>query len=153
MSMEGARMMEVGEMPTKRHGTRMTRIGQIFTDIFNPCVSVSSVQSVFYRNPATIDDDKKPQMNADERRLIASVHRKGRKERKAAQHELLYSCVTKIRYGINNELVLTDTNSGHSEFVRVRISSLLISISRLSYAPTHERAQPAVHLRLSRAGG
>ncbi|MCZ7384482.1 MAG: hypothetical protein O8C63_07010 [Candidatus Methanoperedens sp.] len=30
--------------------TRMTRIGRIFTDEFNPCASVSSVQSVFYHN-------------------------------------------------------------------------------------------------------
>ncbi|GFO96074.1 hypothetical protein ig2599ANME_0260 [groundwater metagenome] len=79
-------------------------------------------------------------MNADERRLIASVHRKGRKERKVAQKELFYSSVNKIRYGINNELERTDTNSGHSEFVRVRISSLLISVLRLLCAPAHERA-------------
>ena len=32
---------------TKRIRTRMTRIGRIFTDILNPCVSVSSVLSVF----------------------------------------------------------------------------------------------------------
>ena len=42
-----------------------------------------------YRNPATIDDDKKPQMNGDERRYVQAAdfgkitHRKGRKERKA----------------------------------------------------------------------
>ncbi len=30
--------------------TRMTRIRRIFTDNFNPCASVSSVQSVFYHN-------------------------------------------------------------------------------------------------------
>ena len=34
-----------------RGGTRMTRIGRIFTDTINPCASVSSVQSVFYCNP------------------------------------------------------------------------------------------------------
>ena len=32
----------------------------------------------------------KPQMNADERRLIVSVHRKGREERKAQQHKCFY---------------------------------------------------------------
>jgi hypothetical protein len=99
----------------------------------------------------------------DERRCIVATdyvkttHRKGRKERKAMQQEPLRSGVTKIRYGINNELERTDTNSGHSEFVRVRISSLLISVLRLLCAPAHERAPPqpapAVHLRLSRAGG
>ncbi|VVB97833.1 Uncharacterised protein [uncultured archaeon] len=31
-----------------KNSTRMTRIGRIFTD--NLCASVSSVQSVFYRN-------------------------------------------------------------------------------------------------------
>jgi hypothetical protein len=34
----------------QRIRTRMTLIGRIFTDIFNPCVSVSSVQSVFHPN-------------------------------------------------------------------------------------------------------
>lgn len=83
------------------------------------------------------------------------IHRKVRKERKAAQHEPLLSCVTNIRYGINNELERTDTNSGHSELVRVRFSSLLISVLRLLCATAHERApmQPALHLRTSRAGG
>ncbi len=33
-----------------RNGTRMTQIRQIFTDNFNPCASVSSVKSVFYRS-------------------------------------------------------------------------------------------------------
>ena len=33
----------------QRYRTRMTRIRRIFTDNFNPCVSVSSAQSVFYR--------------------------------------------------------------------------------------------------------
>lgn len=37
--------------------TRMTPIGRIFTDIHDPCVSVSSVLSVFYHNPILIDDD------------------------------------------------------------------------------------------------
>ncbi len=52
------------EMLLSQRGTRMTLIGRIFTDIFNPWVSVSSVQSVFYRIPRIIDDDKKPQMRA-----------------------------------------------------------------------------------------
>jgi hypothetical protein len=43
---------------------------------------------------------------------------------------------------------LTSVNSGHSEFVRVRISSLLMHL----FAPAHERAPPVVHLRSSRAG-
>jgi hypothetical protein len=36
-------------------------------------------RSMFYRNPVIIDDDKKPQMNADKRRLIALFYRKERK--------------------------------------------------------------------------
>ncbi len=122
-------MREIEEMPAKRYGTRMTRIGRIFTDIFNPCVSVSSVQSVFYSIPPIIDDDKKPQMNADERRYIPvtyfvkTIHRKGRKERKAMQHESL----------------------------RPLRSLRLNAFS----TPAPERAQPApaVHLGLSRAEG
>ncbi|TRZ89281.1 MAG: hypothetical protein D4R88_05790 [Methanosarcinales archaeon] len=43
-----------------RTGTRISRIGRIYTD---PCASVSSAQSVFYRNPSMIDDDIKPQGN------------------------------------------------------------------------------------------
>jgi hypothetical protein len=35
--------------PSSRFRTRMTRIARIFTD---PCVSVSSAQSVFYFNPS-----------------------------------------------------------------------------------------------------
>ena len=79
------------------------------------------------------------------------IHRKGRKEREAAQHEPLLSCVSKTRYGINSELRRTETNSGYSEFVRVRISS----VSNLLFAPAPERAPPApaVHSRSSRAGG
>lgn len=75
--------------------------------------------------------------------------------REAVQKESLLSCVKKIRYDINNELRRTETNSGHSEFVRVRISSLLISVLRYLYTPAHKRAPPelAVHLRTSRAGG
>jgi hypothetical protein len=66
-----------------RPGTRITRIGRIFTD---PCASASSVQSVFYRTPPIIDDDKKPQMNADKRRFIALFHRE---ERKAEEQKSL----------------------------------------------------------------
>ncbi len=147
-------MMEIGARPR----TRMTRIGRIFTDTFNPC---ASAQSVFHRNSTTIENNKKPQINADERRyfpasdFIKTIHRKVRKERKATQHKSLRSCAKKIRYGINNELVLTDTNSRHSEFVRVRISSLLISVLNLLYVPAHGRApmQPALRPRMSRAGG
>ncbi len=58
------------EVLLQRHGTRMTRIGRIFTDIFDPCVSASSVQSVFYRNPATIDDDKEPQIDTEGSELL-----------------------------------------------------------------------------------
>ncbi|MCG2736131.1 MAG: hypothetical protein L6282_07020 [Candidatus Methanoperedenaceae archaeon] len=127
--MEGGRIAEIGEMQTKRYGTRMTQIGRIFTDIFNPCVSASSAQSVFYRIPPIIYDDKKPQMNADERRYIPvtyfvkTSHRKGRKERKAMQQESLRP-----------------------------LRSLRLNASS---APAHERAppSPAVHLRTSRAGG
>ena len=82
---------------------------------------------------------------------MKTIHRKVRKERKAMRQESLLSCVTKIRYDINNELRRTETNSCYSEFVRVRISSLL----NLLFAPAHERAplQPALHTRSSRAGG
>ncbi len=45
-----------------RPGTRMTWIKRIYTD---PCVSVSSAQSVFYRIYTIIEDHKKPQMNAE----------------------------------------------------------------------------------------
>ncbi|MCX9075054.1 MAG: hypothetical protein OIN88_10425 [Candidatus Methanoperedens sp.] len=92
---------------------------------------------------------------------------KEHKVRKAAQQESqspLRSGVIKIRYGINNELERTDTNSGHSEFVRVRLSSLLMSILLFSLRPwrslrlnlfsaqVHGRApQPALHS--SGAGG
>ncbi len=37
------------EVLQQRYRTRMTRIRRIFTDMINPCVSASSVQSVFYR--------------------------------------------------------------------------------------------------------
>ena len=155
--------------------TRMTWIGRIFTDIFNPWVSASSAQSVFYPM------DNKPQRSQRTQREVSilcalcvlcgrmilptakdfykNIHRKGRKEREAAQHELLLSCVTKTRYGINNELERTDTNSGYSEFVRVRISSLLMSILLFSLrpwsslrlnafsTPAHERAPPAPAVR------
>ncbi len=122
-------MMEIGEMPTKRYGTRMTRIRRIFTDTFNPCLSVSSVQSVFHRIPPIIDDDKKPQMKAYERKYIPvtyfvkTTHRKGRKERKAMQHESLRP-----------------------------LRSLRLNVFS---APAHGRAPPApaVHSRTSRAGG
>jgi hypothetical protein len=102
-----------------------------------------------------VGEAQKPQINADERRLIASVHRKVSKERKAIHQEPLLSYVKKIRCGINNELGLTDTNSRHSELVRVRLSSLLISVLRLLSAPSHESAPPqfALQSRLSRAGG
>ncbi len=108
-----------------RHGTRMTRIRRIFTDIFNPCISASSVQSVFHRIPPIFDYEKKPRMNADERRYIPitdfgkTIHRKGRKEHKAMQQESLRP-----------------------------LRSL-----RLSLFSTSARAPPAVHMRLSRAGG
>jgi len=126
MSMEGGRMSEIGEMLQQRHGTRMTRIGRIFTDIFNPWVSASSAQSVSYRIPPIIYDDKKPQMNADERRYVQAadfgeiIHRK---ERKAAQQEPLCS-----------------------------LCPLWLNVFS---AQAHERAPPApaVHLRLSRVGG
>jgi len=39
---------ELAFLPQYR--TRMTRIGRIFTDIYYPCVSASSAQSVFYRS-------------------------------------------------------------------------------------------------------
>ena len=69
-------------MQQHQHGTQRARIGQIITDIFNPC---ASVQSVFYRNSVIINEDNKPQMNADERRYFPAsefskiIHRKERK--------------------------------------------------------------------------
>jgi hypothetical protein len=132
------------------------------SDIFRTFIGhTTKVQNLSSKEALMNSKYKKPQINADERRYVhvtefdGAIHRKGRKERKAAQHEPFLSCVTKIRYGINNELGRTDTNSGHSEFVRVRISSLLISVLRLLFAPAPERAQPApaVHSRSSRAGG
>jgi hypothetical protein len=118
---------EIDEMPTKRYGTQMTWIGRIFTDILNPCASASSAQSVFYRIPPIIDDNKKPQMNADERRYAnitvfgEITHCKGRKERKAAQQEPLRP-----------------------------LRSLRLNVFS---TPAHGRAPPAVHPRLSRTGG
>ena len=179
--MESGRMREIEEMPTKRHSTRMTRIGRILTDNFDPWVSASSAQSVSYRIPPIIYDDKKPQMKAprvtplegvytstvapvdvaytygsppyvdiaaryacghtwvrsrepagfrhDERRYVHAagfgkrIHRKGRKERKAAQQESLCP-----------------------------LCSLWLNVFS---APAPERAPPApaVHPRLSCAGG
>ena len=40
-------------------------------------------------HPVILSRINKPQMNADERRLIAPSHRKGREERKAEQHKSL----------------------------------------------------------------
>ncbi|MBU4221575.1 MAG: hypothetical protein KKA10_08140 [Euryarchaeota archaeon] len=74
-----------------RTGTRITRIGRIYTD---PCVSVSSAssaQSVFYRTPPIIDDDKKPQINADKRRFVTLTHCKECEERKAEEQKSLRS--------------------------------------------------------------
>ena len=174
-------MAEIGEMLQQRYGTRMIRIGRIFTDILNPCVSALSAQSAFY--PMENKPQRAQRTQRQESilcalcvlcgRLILSIakdfdkttHRKGRKERKAAHQEPLRSGVKKIGYGINNELERTDTNSGHSEFVRVRLSSLLMSILLFSLrpwsslrlnafsTPAHEGAQPAIHPRSSRAGG
>ena len=100
-----------------RPGTRISRIGRIYTD---PCSSASSVQSVFYRNPVIIYDDKKPQMNADKRRFVAINHRKVREERKA-QKQISSRSGMKI---INNELVRTPYELMLPEFVSVCFSSL-----------------------------
>ncbi|MDD1744328.1 MAG: hypothetical protein LUQ20_00725 [Candidatus Methanoperedens sp.] len=105
------------------------------------------------------DKNKKPQIKAPIITLLKSdnLHANCTQiARKAMQQEPLRSGATKIRCDINNELGRTDTNSGHSELVRVRFSSLLISVLRLLFTPAHERAPPlpapAVHSRLSRAG-
>jgi len=74
-----------------------------------------------------VEKYNEPQINADERRYInvtgvGAIHRKVRKERKAAQQDSLCT----------------------------------LGSPRLNAfpAPAHERApQPAIHLRLSRAGG
>jgi len=81
---------------------RIIWIRRIFMDIFNPCASVSSAQSVFYRKIAIFDDDK-PQMNADERRYFHAsnfnkiIHRKGRKERKV--HRIISFGIRKTTEG------------------------------------------------------
>jgi len=99
MSAEGGRMTEIGEMRQQLNGTRMPRIRRIFTDTFYPCASVSSAQSVFYRVSELVDEEKKPQMNADERRYFPVsefskiIHCKGRKERKA--HRMSYFWILK----------------------------------------------------------
>jgi hypothetical protein len=51
-------LSEIGNMLLQRNGTRMTRIGRIFTDAIDPCVSASSAQSVFYRRHSCV---KNPQ--------------------------------------------------------------------------------------------
>ncbi len=167
----GDNLTEIGALPEGRepqiYRTRMTRIGRIFTDNFDPCASVSSVQSVqsvFYSNPAIIDDDKKPQIKAprvaplggaststvapvDVAHTYGSHHTWRDVSMHCGGHDS-----NEGRYGINNELVLTDTNSNLSEFVPV--SSLLISVLRLLCAQAHGHAPPqpalAVHLRLNR---
>jgi len=132
-------MTDIGEMPTKRNGTRMTQIGRISTDIFNPWVSASSAQSVSYPM------DNKPQRAQRTQRqesilcalcvlcgrlilsttqdFVKTTHRKGRKERKAMQYESLRP-----------------------------LRSLRLNVY---FTPAPERAPPApaVHPRLSRAGG
>jgi len=137
MKEQGCKILEIGEMQQQLNGTRMTRIGRIFTDIHYTCPSVSSAQSVFYPT------DNKPQRAQRTQRqesilcalcvlcgrLILSTakdfdkttHRKGRKERKAAQQESLRP-----------------------------LRSLRLNVF---YAPAHERAPPVPALRLSRAGG
>jgi len=75
------------------------------------------------------DENSKPQMNADERRYVQAscfgkrIHRKGHKEREAVQHESLRP-----------------------------LRSLRLNAF---FSPAHERTPPApaVHPRLSRAGG
>jgi len=66
--------LRIGGMQQQRNGTRMTRIGRISTDTHYPCASASSAQSVFYCTNALFDDDKKPQMNADERTINTFGH-------------------------------------------------------------------------------
>ncbi len=144
-------LKEIGEVITQMTTHKLPRKQpRKIMDIYR---TYRTYKSVYVPQRSIMNPEYKPQMNADERRLIAAVHRKGRKERKAAQQEPLHSCVKKIRYGINNELERTDTNSGYSDFVQVRISSLLISVLRLLYDTAHERAPPALRPRLSRAGG
>jgi len=78
---------------TWRNGTRMTRIGRIYTD--TKSVGIRVIRAI--------------------RVLSQSLWN-------------FASWCGKLGYFINNELVRTDTNSNHPEFVRVRTSSLLISI-------------------------
>ena len=50
---------------------------------------VLSLNPVHPVHPVILSRMKEPQMNADERRLIASAHRKGREEQKAEPHKSL----------------------------------------------------------------
>jgi len=73
---------ETKKAPPSRRRTLMTQIGRIFTD---PCTSVSSAQSVFYRNPSGASAficvhprlifDKVVQINilSDDYRMISDV--------------------------------------------------------------------------------
>ncbi len=159
-----------------RHRTQMTRIGRIFTDIFNPCASVLSVRSVFYpeynepqisRNfglrsvgvcEAYPSFDKtfikffdKPflKVYADERRYIVAT-------------DYIKTTHRKVGYELwfidNNEKasVADSFIPGRKERKAVQQESLCPLCSlwlNISSAPAHGRAPPALRPRLSRAGG
>jgi hypothetical protein len=149
---------EIDEMPTKRYGTRMTRIGRIFTDIFNPCASVSSAQSVFHRIPPIIDDDKKPQMKAPRVTPLEGVYTyacghtwvRSREPAGFRQDERRYLPVTYFVEKTHRK-GRKERKAAHQESLRP-LRSLRLNVFSV---PAHERAQPelAVHSRASRAGG
>ncbi|VVB52191.1 Uncharacterised protein [uncultured archaeon] len=112
----------------------MTRIGRIFTDTHYPCVSASSAQSAFY------PIDNKPQ----------------RAQR--TQREVSILCALCVICG---RLIIStakdfDKTTHHKERKAIQQESLrpLRSLRlNIFFAPAPERAQPAVHLRTSRAEG
>jgi len=131
--------------------TWMTRIGQIFTD---PCLSASSVQSVFYRNPSMIDDDKKPQMKAPR---VAPLE--GASTYAPAGAYVTMHCgdhdADKCRY-INATYFIKKTHRKRHKERKVAQHEPFLSLRlNLFFAPSHERTPPvpAVHSRSSRAGG
>ncbi|MBU4076590.1 MAG: hypothetical protein KKI06_07775 [Euryarchaeota archaeon] len=155
--MEGGRIAEIGEMQTKRYGTRMTQIGRIFTDIFNPCVSASSAQSVFHRIPPIIYDDKKPQMKTPRVAPLEGAFTYAPAGAYVSMHCGGYDADER-RYIPVTYFVKTSHRKGRKERKAMQQESLrpLRSLRlNASSAPAHERAppSPAVHLRTSRAGG
>jgi hypothetical protein len=109
-SQNGALQEELEGVRLHRLRTRMTRIGRIFTDILNRCVSVCSVFHHKYNEPQISRNFGLRSVGVCE--AYPSFDK-----------PFLKIYADERRYRINNELVLTDTNSGRSEFVSVSTSS------------------------------